>query len=61
MLARLLDGRGQFRGGVSRAEVNVSVMMEARRSGCDDGTGQARSGGLGNEPEDSDPLLLSVV
>lgn len=31
--ARLLDGRGQFHGGVSRAEVNVSVMMEARQSG----------------------------
>ena len=33
VLARLLDDRGQFHGGVSRAEVNVSVMMEARQSG----------------------------
>lgn len=30
VLARLVDGRSQFHGRVSRAEVNVSVMMEAK-------------------------------
>lgn len=49
----------QFHGGMGRAEVSMSVLMEVK---CDEGTNKDESGGgLCDEPGGSGRLLPSAV